>query len=289
MAFLDHIEVCNRHDPARLTPFRVDGRVLGWLMPKVADALGARPRDFVRRDGALDLDPRHRAFDSRTKALDDAARHLFDSGIISRLTGEAYAGTEGWGRPALFRLDRGAAEAFGILAFGIHLIGHVGRDHAAPDVWVARRSRTKPTYPGMLDNTVAGGQPHGLTLAENVVKECGEEADIPPALAARARAVGALSYCMATAEGLKRDVLFCYDLELPGDFTPRPRDGEIEGFERWAADRLARTVDGGSEFKFNCNLVAIHWLIRHGLIAPDHPDYLALVSGLHRPPRPAGR
>jgi hypothetical protein len=28
-------------------------------------------------------------------------------------------------------------------------------------------------------------------------------------------------------EGLKPDVLFCYDIQLPGDFVPVPQDGEV--------------------------------------------------------------
>jgi isopentenyldiphosphate isomerase len=287
--FLDHIEACNRHDPANLTPFRVAGRVLGWLGPRVADALAARPRDFVRAADGIALDPRYADFSSRSKVLDDTARFLFESGIISRLTGEPYVGCEGWGREALFRLDRGSAEAFGLLAFGVHLIGHIAGSGDPPDLWVAYRSKTKPTYPGMLDNTVAGGQPDGLSLEENLLKECAEEAGIGAGLASRARPVGALTYCMATREGLKRDVLFCYDLELPADVTPRPHDGEIERFERWPAERLARTVEETAAFKFNCHLVAIHWLVRRGVIGPDHPDYPSLVSGLHRPPWPRGR
>ena len=43
------------------------------------------------------------------------------------------------------------------------------------------------SYPGMLDNMVAGGQPAGLSLMENVVKEAGEEAGIPCAVAGTAR------------------------------------------------------------------------------------------------------
>lgn len=37
-------------------------------------------------------------------------------------------------------------------------------------------------------------QPHGLSPSDNVVKECQEEASIPPALAATAKPVGAVSY-----------------------------------------------------------------------------------------------
>jgi hypothetical protein len=60
-----------------------------------------------------------------------------------------------------------------------------------------------------------------------VVKECGEEAGIPEHLARQARPVGYVSYASMQPEGLKPDVLFCYDIELPRDFVPRPQDGEV--------------------------------------------------------------
>ena len=62
-------------------------------------------------------------------------------------------------------------------------------------------------------------------------EECREEAGIPPDLAARAVEVGRIDYCMESAEGLKPDVQFCFDLELPADFTPENADGETESFE----------------------------------------------------------
>lgn len=68
-------------------------------------------------------------------------------------------------------------------------------------------------------------QPHGLSCQENVVKECGEEASIPPELAAKAIPTGVVSYTADQPEGCKRDVLFCYDLELPEDFQPKPLVG----------------------------------------------------------------
>ena len=46
-------------------------------------------------------------------------------------------------------------------------------------------------------------------------------------------------------EGLKPDVLFCYDLELPGDFVPRPQDGEVRAAASGlggARPRLDRSV-----------------------------------------------
>lgn len=45
-------------------------------------------------------------------------------------------------------------------AYGVHINGYVGDAAAAGGhrLWVARRSATKPTWPGMLDHIVAGGQ-----------------------------------------------------------------------------------------------------------------------------------
>src|SRR3546814_1475727 len=81
----------------------------------------------------------------------------------------------------------------------------------------------------------------------------------------------------AAFAGVKPDQQFCYDLELPEDFTPVPRDGEIEYFELWPIARVAETVRDTFEFKFNCNLVIIDFLMRHGLLDPDtEPDYAAL-------------
>ena len=40
---------------------------------------------------------------------------------------------------------------------------------------------------------------------------------------------GAITYCCARDGGLRPDILFVYDLELPADFVPAPGDDEIEG------------------------------------------------------------
>jgi 8-oxo-dGTP pyrophosphatase MutT (NUDIX family) len=72
-------------------------------------------------------------------------------------------------------------------------------------------------------------QPYGLSCADNVVKECWEEAGVPAELAAAAVPVGFVSYVSMSEEGLKPDVLFCYDLQLPQDFVPQPQDGEVRG------------------------------------------------------------
>ena len=77
------------------------------------------------------------------------------------------------------------------------------------------------------------------------MKECWEEAGIPEALARAARPVGLVSYVSLQPEGLKPDVLFCYDLELPPDFVPTPQDGEVSEFVLWDAAAVAACIARG--------------------------------------------
>ena len=62
---------------------------------------------------------------------------------------------------------------------------------------------------------------------------------------------------MERPEGLRRDLLHCYDLDLPEDFVPRAADGEVESFELWPIARVLQTVRDTDDFKFNVNLVLI--------------------------------
>ena len=88
---------------------------------------------------------------------------------------------------------------------------------------------------------------------------------------------------MEAALGLRNDVLFIYDLEMPADFVPRNKDGEIAEFMLMPADEVVAVVRAGDEFKFNVNLVIADFALRHGLVTPAEPDYLDLVTGLRRP------
>lgn len=229
---------------------------------------------------------------TRSAAVGAAMAALRDAGVISGWRDELYPVLRSFEDPPVLLLERAAAPLFGIKAYGVHVNGYVRRRDAATGkdatlLWVARRSAAKPTWPGKLDHIVAGGQPHGLSLAANVVKECHEEAGIPAALAAAAAPVGAVSYTALQPVGLKRDVLFCYDLELPQDFVPEPQDGEVAEFFLMTLQEVAAAVAAGTPapedtgaYKDNCNLVVIDFLIRHGALAPDAPGYLGVVRAL---------
>ncbi len=283
MAYLDRIDACNRCDPAGFVPFLAGGHTVGWMRPDFVARLTAFPEVFAIDADAVALQRALWTFEAASEALDRVVRALVDDGVVPRYHGERYPVTPAGREAAVCTLDRAAAPHFGVRAFGQHLNGFVRRRDEM-QVWVARRARDKWNFPGRLDQLVAGGLPYDLTLAENLVKECAEEASIPEELARQARPVGAVTYCQESVHGLKPDVIYTYDLELPADFVPRAHDGEVESFELWSLDRLAQTLRESDAFKPNCALVAIDFLVRHGHIDPGEPNYLAVVAGLRRPP-----
>uniref|UniRef100_A0A8C6X725 Nudix hydrolase domain-containing protein n=1 Tax=Naja naja TaxID=35670 RepID=A0A8C6X725_NAJNA len=150
-------------------------------------------------------------------------------------------------------------------------------------MWLARRALNKPTYPGLLDNLAAGGISSELGVRETLIKECQEEACIPASLATLSKSVGTISYTYEGSDGgIYPECQFVYDLELPEEFVPRVGDGEVQEFYLWSLDKVKEAI-GSSDFKPNCAMVALDFLIRHSYIQPDQEShYVELVEGLHQ-------
>ena len=277
-----HIAACNPPIDEKFLPWTIDRLVVGWLRPGFVRELARFPEVFEILPGEVCLAGVLRDAAARSAALDRVARELSQDGVIAPYMGEPYAVTPGERESALCVLDRAAAAHFGVRSFGQHLNGFVRR----PDgihMWLGRRSRDRLLFPGALDNMVAGGLPHSLGLEENLLKECAEEAGVSRDLARKALPVGVVSYNRVAPRGLRRDLLYCYDLQLPEDFAPRNMDGEVEEFLLLPLSEVAAIVHETDEFKLNCNLVVIDFLIRHGWLEPHSPEYLSLVLGLRRP------
>ncbi len=254
--FLHHLRTCNNARlPGDRLPFRIGSAQVGWVKPALAAVLAKFPGISADASGVTLADG------ARLPAI---ARQLVEDGHFRfrREDFDIRAEPDG---AVLARLDRGALPSFGVLAEGVHVNGLVRRSDGV-HVWVARRAADKQLDPGKLDHIVAGGVPAGLSPAETLVKEADEEAAIPASLARRAVPVARIAYAMERPEGLRRDRLHCYDLDLPADFTPHATDGEVEAFELWPMARVMQTVRDTDLFKFNVNLVLIDLFLREGLI-----------------------
>ncbi|MGH7014238.1 MAG: DUF4743 domain-containing protein [Stellaceae bacterium] len=280
MNLLRHIRACNAWNAGNFLPLVHDGARLGLVRRDNAEALRRFPAVFeidaaavwiVAQGGRAEL----------TARIDAVIDALVAHGNVSKYRHEYFAVAENWGAPPRFDLDRGAVPFLGARAYGVYLNGW-RRDHGALKLWIGRRAPDKLVAPDKLDNLVAGGVSRDHGLAETLLKEGEEEAAMPRELTARATPAGAISYRMATRDGVRDDVLFVYDLEIPPGFTPRNTDGEIVSFALMEAQDVVARVRDTDDFKFNVNLVIIDFALRHGMIGPNEPAYLDLVAGLHR-------
>ncbi len=206
--------------------------------------------------------------EEKTKRLHDINTALRDRGVLPGWRDEPFPVATSFGAEPELLIERAACAPYGVKAYGVHINGYIrsAELNEITHIWVGKRSATKSTYPSMLDHIVAGGLPHGVGVVANVVKECEEEASIPENLARTAKPVGVITNSYIDHEdNYKRDVSFCFDLQLPGDFVPVPQDGEVEGFTlrevRWVLDAVLQ--GGPAGFKPNCNLVLIDFFIRY--------------------------
>ncbi|XP_065058969.1 uncharacterized protein LOC135686629 [Rhopilema esculentum] len=233
---------------------------------------------FVTLSGKL------KTADQRTNAVNTLVREFREKNMFTTLNGwrdELYAVCSSYGSELFFELERSAACLFGIHQYGVHLNGYVRNAQNEIYMWIGKRSDTKPTWPGKLDNTVGGGLASGMTVQSALVKECLEEAAIPEELVRQARPAGTVSYTYEDDRGIFPETQFVFDLEMPESFQPVNIDGEVQAFYLLTMEEVKALI-ATDEFKPNCSLVILDFLIRHGFISPDEePFYTELVRGIH--------
>ena len=281
MSFCDHIRACNNYDPSRVVPLTAGNARIGLLRRDNAEALQRFSDVFTVAEQRVELVARG-DIAAVSRAVDAVVDALVTERHVPKWRNESFDVAPRWGATPVFRLDRGAVPFFGTRAYGVHLNGYLRRGEALY-LWVGRRSPGKQTAPNKLDNLVAGGIGNEYGVGETLLKEGEEEASIPRSLMSRAISAGAVSYRMETRLGIRDDVLFVYDIEIPADFVPENRDGEIVDFELMPLPAVLDRIRTTSDFKFNVNLVILDFALRHGLLSPDDPEYLDVATGLHRP------
>lgn len=282
----------------RLSRFYAKGILVGYIRASVVSAL---QRDFPAYFSILPNEGQ--AFDVFIRDTDKDISKLLNGIAQFWKTNDTFEVLKGWRdeqytiygheQEQLFTLERAACGLFGLVTYGAHLNAYIPATASSSiQMWCPRRALTKATYPGMLDNSVAGGISDGRSAYETIVKEAEEEASIPEDVARRhIKSVGAISYIYVdgtTADNagwIQPEVQYIYDLPLTGevkDLQLRPNDGEAENFELWSMDKIKEEMLLG-HFKPNCAAVIIDFMIRHGVVqAETELDFLRIQQRLHR-------
>lgn len=278
MSYIQRIKECNQYTEDNKIPFLVDGKRVGQILEKYKNYL-LESDIFVLENNTFTLVKSLKSFDERTEALRIFAQKSYKDQITDSFMHENYPLLESFTSAPLAFADRSISSLLGLMSLGQHLNTYVNTD-SGMKMWIARRAYDRGYEAGKLDQMVAGGLPYDIKPSVNLKKECYEEAGMSSDLAAQAKSVGLVSYKYDYNMGGKEDIIYCYDLEVDESFTPVCTDGEVDEFYLMPIEKVADIVKTSNDFKVNCNLVIIDFLVRHGFITDEDEDYIDIVNGL---------
>jgi 8-oxo-dGTP pyrophosphatase MutT (NUDIX family) len=255
-------------DRATKLRLMISGQQVGWLPRDHAEILRGMgcllgPEDDTPLGPGVDLLPGRGDFAVRSAALEALARQLAEAGHVRGWRNELFAVTPALDAPARATVERAAARFLGLLTFASHMNGVI---RGEPTFWISRRSQAKAVDPGMWDNLVAGGMPHGSDPLATLVRECEEESGIPAALARGVQAHGHIEVLREIPEGVQWEHVYVYDLELPADFIPHNQDGEVAEHRRIDPAALLAIMSAGA-MTVDATLVTLDALRRRGWLA----------------------
>lgn len=193
-------------------------------------------------------------------------------------------------RTPYLQVERAFSVLMGVATYGVHVNGFVSAGNSSDGkikLWIPKRAANKPTYPNMFDNTIAGGLGYPYGIWETVVKESFEEAGISQSFVEeKCKSRGVLLYMHHVTSGIERvqpEVQYIFDLEFPDESViPEGQDGESVDFKLMDLEEVLEKLRL-RQFKPNCGLVIVDFLIRHGYITAENEErYLDVVTRSHR-------
>jgi 8-oxo-dGTP pyrophosphatase MutT (NUDIX family) len=195
---------------------------------------------------------------SLSVSLAKLADRMHQGGFIPGWRNEDFAWIDQNGHE-YFRLERSAFRTFGFRSMATHINGYT----KAGNLWLGRRSETKTTDPGRLDNLAAGGISADETPWVNARRELWEEAGVPPQISDQIEPVGRIHMRRPVpGRGFHDEQLYVYDLELAENFIPNNHDGEVSGFiEIPLSEAAARIL--ADEFTSDAAFVTADFILRH--------------------------
>ena len=256
--------------------FVVDGERVGSVQEAHVGALQPWARWLDVRAQAVVLTARPEA---RQAVFEEMNHRLREQGLIRAWRDEPFPLLSPTTGRVLAVFERASARFWGTLTLGAHCNGWVaGADGRPQQMWIARRSPTKATDPGKLDNLIGGGVPYGQSPLQTLVREGFEEAGLSPQQMAHATPGRVIELDRDIPEGRQFERLHVFDLQLPPDQQPANQDGEVAELHRWPMERVAQEA-AGSGMTVDAALVTLDFLLRHGLLETE-PGQNRLASAL---------
>lgn len=280
---------------------QIDGHVLGWVKPHVAEALQAlAPAQIttqVTKQVTTQLTAQaapviaiHTGNDPhyRSQCLQAWAQALREQGHLTNWRDELmqiHVPEPERACTAAFladtatpfaSLERAAFRTFGLCTSAVHLNGWViTADGVA--LWVAQRSPHKFVDPGKLDNLVGGGIAAGESIKVSLARESWEEAGLHfrhvPSPSATLRIQRRIP------EGVQNELVAVHDVWLPAHFQASNQDGEVASARLLPlSEVISLLLDG--HFTWDSGLVIIDGLLRQHYFGADNIHIEATLQTL---------
>jgi 8-oxo-dGTP pyrophosphatase MutT (NUDIX family) len=232
--------------PEDWVPWHCGTNLLGYLSRDRADWLVGLLPACVRNGARVQWNSGTWSITERSAALQDLLERARDMGLVPGWRNEKFSlrfatatatasgghrdvkGTEpdNPDEGVFLQVERAGFRFLGMRSEAVHINGFT----VDGQLWCGRRSLTKATDPGMLDNLSAGGLPCGETLLGCAVRELEEEAGFTVPAGAMLRAQGSVLTARLEPQGWHEEVLHVFNMTLPNGFVPVNRDGEVAEF-----------------------------------------------------------
>ena len=256
-------EARKQHRPRRA--FVVDDECVGSIDEEHLTALQPWGRWIEVRAQAVVLTAEAA---ERDAVLAEVNGRLHEQGLIRAWRDEPFPLLSPTSGRVMAVFERASARFWGTLTLGAHCNGWVaGPDGQPGAMWIARRSATKATDPGKLDNLIGGGVPWGQTPWETLVREGFEEAGLSPAQMERATPGRVIELDRDVPEGRQFERLHVFDLELREGECPVNQDGEVAEVGLWSIHHTCAAAST-DEMTVDAALVTLDFLLRRQLLAP---------------------
>ncbi len=134
-----------------------------------------------------------------------------------------------FGLKCLFNINREFLQFFGFPAYGVHC--NVWTNFGNSIIMhLAIRSKKIKKFPNLVDNLIAGGQPSGISIKNNLFKEAYEEAGLKKKIIRNAKMKNTVSYHHNEKTTFNSSVIFIYDLKVEKNIAFKNIDGEVDSF-----------------------------------------------------------
>ena len=159
----------------------------------------------------------------------------------------------------IFIIKRNLLSLFGLPSYGVHC--NVWKKHKDKFViYFAKRAEKLKSFPGYIDNTVAGGQPINLSIFENLKKEAYEEAGISGKFFKKVQRGNIVSYFHNNKNNFISAIIFNYHLNKFDELELKNIDGEVESFFSLTLENIYKLLEK-NVLKPNCIIPILDFIL----------------------------